>query len=454
MSNDMIAQDASVAEGKTLFKAKCAQCHNRNMRDKLTGPALGGLEDRWADYEREDLYNWIRNSQALIAAGHPRATQLYAEWDNVLMNANTDLTDENIESILAYVDEQFNKVDDITETPGPNGGTNKAGSNSIFWWMIGGLALLALILAQIMGTLKNVVSAKEGRQTEAQPVGMLDVIGSKSLIGILLFGLVVFLGYKTVNSAIEVGRQQDYAPEQPIKFSHKLHAGEQQIDCQYCHDGARRSKHSVIPAANTCMNCHKAIEKGSEYGTAELTKIFASIGFNPMTDKYIEDYESMPEDSIYAIYSKWIGNNYLEEKGIEDLDDDGEELVEEQWNGIKESLTTDVKTSIQGAIPWVRIHNLPDHVYFSHAQHVTAGEIECQACHGKVEEMEVLAQHSPLSMGWCINCHRQTEVKGFKNGNEYYANTYKKYHDALQDGEMTKVTVDQIGGLECQKCHY
>ena len=129
-------------------------------------------------------------------------------------------------------------------------------------------------------------------------------------------------------------------------------------------------------------------------------------------------------------------------------------MVNDQWEHLKSSLTSELKTQIPGAIEWTRIHNLPDHVYFSHAQHVTAGEVECQTCHGKVEEMAVLSQHSPLSMGWCINCHRQTEVPGFKNGSEYYANTYKDYHKALKEGTMDKVTVDQIGGLECQKCHY
>ncbi len=434
------------------------------MVDKLTGPALAGVEERWADYPREDLYEWVRNSQALISTGHPRANEVYAEWDKVLMNANTDLTDENIESILAYVQFQVDNPAGGGGEDGPKDEVATKSSNAIFWWLIAGLAILALILAQIMGTLKNVVQAKEDDNTDAKPVSMLDVLGSKTIIGLLLFGLVVFLGYRTVNSAIEVGRQQGYAPEQPIKFSHATHAGLQQIDCQYCHDGARRSKHSIIPATNTCMNCHKAIKKGSKYGTAELTKIFASTGFNPLTDKYIENYESMPEEDIQKLYTKWIARTYLEEQGFDAkeiekegaklLDYRGRELVEEQWTNLKKSLTSDLKPQIPGPIEWVRIHNLPDHVYFNHAQHVTAGEIECQACHGKVEEMEVLSQHSPLSMGWCINCHRQTEVKGFQNGNEYYVNTYKKYHDALESGEMSKITVEDIGGLECQKCHY
>ena len=114
-------------------------------------------------------------------------------------------------------------------------------------------------------------------------------------------------------------------------------------------------------------------------------------------------------------------------------------------------MTNDQKKSVYGPIEWTRIHNLPDHVYFNHAQHVTVGEVECQTCHGKVEEMEVLEQHAPLSMGWCINCHRETEVQF--EGNEYYE-SYAKYHEELDNGTREKVTVEDIGGLECQKCHY
>ena len=133
------------------------------------------------------------------------------------------------------------------------------------------------------------------------------------------------------------------------------------------------------------------------------------------------------------------------------MDSDGELEVEDQWEGIVESLTNENKPQIQGPIEWVRIHNLPDHAYFNHAQHVAVGKVACQECHGEVENMEVVQQYSPLSMGWCVNCHRQTEVQ-FK-GNEYY-NSYQKYHEELNSGTRTKVTVEDIGGLECQKCHY
>ena len=271
------------------------------------------------------------------------------------------------------------------------------------------------------------------------------------MVAFVIFALIVLGGYTTVNNAISFGRQQNYAPEQPIKFSHATHAGLHKIDCQYCHDGARRSKHAVIPATNTCMNCHKAIKKGSSYGTAELTKIYASVGYDPSTDKYIENYESLSREEIEAIYKKWITDNYINDNDLVTLDNKGEKEVKEQWENLVASLTSEKKTKIAGPIEWDRIHNLPDHVYFNHAQHVAVGQVECQQCHGKIEEMPVVQQYSTLSMGWCINCHRETEVK-FKD-NEYYK-SYAKYHEEIASGQRDKVTVEDIGGTECQKCHY
>jgi hypothetical protein len=300
------------------------------------------------------------------------------------------------------------------------------------------LALLALSLTRLVYNLNAVSEAKEGEIPASK--SFADILTSKSVIGFVVFALIVLGGYTTVNNAISLGRQQGYQPDQPIKFSHATHAGLHKIDCQYCHDGARRSKQSVIPAANTCMNCHKAIKKGSKYGTEEITKIYASIGFDPNTDKYIDNYDKMSEEDISKIYKKWITE--MSPAGTS---------VENQWASIKESLTNEHKTKIQGPIQWNRIHNLPDHVYFNHSQHVAVGKVACQKCHGEVEKMEKLKQVAPLSMGWCVNCHRETDVN-FKD-NEYYK-TYQTYHNELKAGTRTKVTVADIGGLECQKCHY
>lgn len=435
--------------GKTLFRNYCAQCHSKDMKTAMTGPALGGAQERWADDEA--LYSWIRNSQAMIAEGHPRAVELWNEWKPTIMTAYPDLTDDEIGSVLAYVNGTFDgtlggKKVVAADDSGP---VEKSSSSLWYWLLFGLLAALALILVRVIGNLDQLSAEKDGRPYQRK--SLLESITSSGLVSILIFALVILAGYTTVNNAMNLGRQQGYEPDQPIAFSHATHAGLHKIECQYCHDGARRSKHAVIPATNTCMNCHAAIKVGSQHGTAEISKIYASAGWNPNTGKYIEGYDEMSQDDIKAIFTKWITDSYKNEKEVDKLDENDMEEIQGQWDNIVTSLTNEQKKSVQGPIEWTRVHNLPDHVYFNHSQHVTAGKIECQTCHGAVEEMDVLKQDAPLSMGWCINCHRQTEVQF--NDNDYYKD-YAKYHEEIKSGEREKVTVADIGGLECQKCHY
>ena len=422
------------------------------MKSNLTGPALGGVRERWES--QEDLYSWIRNSQAMIQAGHPRAVELWNQWKPTQMTAFPDLTDDEIESMLVYIDGVYDgtygAVAAAGQAAGPVQGVKKSTPKWVYFGLAGLLGLLALLLSRIVSNLDRLAAAKEGRVYESK--SLVHTLTSKGVILFALFAFVIFGGYTTVNKATSLSRQQGYQPDQPIKFSHATHSGLHKIECQYCHDGARRSKHSVIPATNTCMNCHSAIKYGSTYGTAELTKIYASIGFDPTTGKYIDNYQNMPMDSVKAVYTNWIGNQMIENNDeLTSLGEEEKGVVEDQWNNIVSSLTNDQKKSIYGPIEWVRIHNLPDHVYFNHAQHVSVGKVECQTCHGQVQEMEVVAQMSPLSMGWCINCHRQSEVKF--NENEYYK-SYVNYHEEIKDSKREKVTVADIGGLECQKCHY
>lgn len=449
-SLSLFAQDAAVDvnAGKELFKNNCASCHNKDMKSKLTGPALGGFAERWADYPQEDLYAWIRNSQGMISAGHPKAVELWNQWKPTVMNNFPNLSDADIANILGYVDAVFTgALDGPQVAAGPTVAAPTKPNNTWLYIAIAAvLGILALVLARIISNLEYLSKAKEGEAPPARKT-FAEILTSKGVIGFAIFALIILGGYTTVEKAINFGRQKGYAPEQPIKFSHATHAGLHKIDCNYCHDGARRSKQSIIPAASTCMNCHMAIKKGSTYGTAEISKIFASIGYNPNIDKYIPDYENYPEDSIKQVFSKWIADNMVADKGSVN-----EAEVNNQWEAIKKSLTGNSDDKIAGPIEWVRIHNMPDHVYFNHAQHVTIGKVACQKCHGTVEEMEVLSQNSPLSMGWCINCHRKTEVQFA--GNTYYDNYYEKYHQELKDGTRTKVTVEDIGGLGCQKCHY
>jgi len=455
-------------QGMQLFKNNCGSCHAKNMKAKMTGPALAGVEERWEN-DKGRLYQWIRNSQAFLATGDEYANNLYQEYGGSVMTAFPSLTDTEIDNILGYI----NAVTDYGVYPpkagdpkGPDGdvASTGGGSNTLMYGILALiLAILSMVLARIVSNLNHMQKVKAGLPAPARRT-MWQIVTGSSVVGMLIFAFVIWGGYQTVNNAIDLGRTQGYAPTQPIKFSHETHAGLHKVDCQYCHDGARRSKHSVIPAANTCMNCHKAIEKGSEYGTAELTKIFASIGYNPEDNTYIKDYDKMSEADIKKVYTKWIGDNYMEEAndGVAEedkmikLDADGEELVAEQWQGILTALTHQdgkgmgLDDKIQGPINWTRIHNLPDHVYFNHAQHVTVGNLSCQTCHGPVEEMKLLAQYAPLSMGWCVNCHRETKVDF---SNEYYA-SFKNMHEEMKEGKRTGVTVEEIGGIECQKCHY
>lgn len=464
----------SADAGKTLFTANCASCHAKDMKTKLTGPALAGAEAIWSAYPREDLYAWIRNSQAMIAKGHPRAVEIWNEYKPTVMTSFTALTDDDIESIMMYIQVAANP-------PAAAGAASAVSSecaplaeskNKNLWLYLtiaAILGILVVVMSRIIANLNHMTAVMDG---EAPPPSRTfrEILTSRNVVSFAIFALVVLGGYTTVNRAVSLGRQQGYQPEQPIKFSHVTHACENQIDCNYCHDGARRSKQSVIPAANTCMNCHKAIKSGSKYGTAEISKIFASIGFNPNTGTYIENYDQMPEKDIEKIFKSWIGEQ-AKAANASISPQELENRKSNEWNGIVTSLTNDHKKKIQGPIEWVRIHNLPDHVYFNHAQHVAVGKIACEKCHGDVKKMDVVKQYSPLSMGWCVNCHRQTEVQ-FKD-NAYYESgkesakdstyyhgqkdiyqMYKRYHDEIKSGQRDKVTVEDIGGLECQKCHY
>lgn len=458
----VLAQDEATGEadpkvGATIFRNQCASCHNKNMKDNLTGPALGGVEERWAEYPREDLYAWIRNSQAMIAQGHPRAVELWAEWGPTLMSNFPALTDAEMEGLLAYINQQYVGQGAVAEPTDPNKpmGADEAvegdyGNLLLYGGILALLLVLSFVLARVISNLRYMQAVSEGRAYERKT--LVQTLTSPGLIAFLLFAGIVLGGYTTVNKAIHLGRQQGYQPSQPIKFSHALHSGQNKIACQYCHDGARRSKHSVIPAANTCMNCHRAIKNGPRWGTAELTKIYASIGYDPKADVYIDNYEDMPRAEKEGIYKQWILDTYAADNGGL-IDEEGERLAEEQWTGIVTALTNEDHgdDNLAGPIEWVRIHNLPDHAYFNHAQHVAVGKLECQTCHGPIQEMEEVYQYSPLSMGWCINCHRQTPVQFEENP---YYQSYEQYHNEINAGTRQQVTVEEIGGLECQKCHY
>lgn len=398
------AQDA--AAGKALFTAKCAACHN--VFKKMTGPALGGLEERgkWADHK--ELLAWINNPAAYMAKD-PYTQGLKAEYGS-MMTGFAEVTLKDVDDLVAYVNKE---VADKNAAPkaGPVAEVADSGNqNAIIFGVISlVLGIIALILMQVNSNLKKMSDDSEGI-VRPEPVAFYR---NKTYIAMASIVFFVFGGYMVAKGAIGLGRQTEYQPEQPIYYSHKVHAGINQISCLYCHGNAWESKHAAIPSVNVCMNCHKAIntyekgpklykENGDEVnGTAEIAKLYQFAGFDPNNP------------------SKW-------------------------------------DPSKAKPIEWTKIHNLPDHVYFNHSQHIRAGNVQCQSCHGEITAMDEVKQVAELSMGWCINCHRQTNVNfnyDSTKGNKFYS-IYEKFHNDIKSGKMDSVKVKDIGGLECQKCHY
>ena len=392
-------------EGRKLFRSLCASCHK--LDKKLVGPALGGVEER---RENSWLKSWIKNNAEFQKVNAEAAeASLYA---TTAMNAFPQLTDKNIDDILYYT-----TVGEIKKVPAPGetsiGGNVVADGGAPSWviYFLAGAIVVAFLM--IAGLLKQVNELKGKKKPEIQSNLRRDLqelwAGLKKNTFLKVLGTIFALlmgAYIVFGMLFSVGVDQGYQPIQPIAFSHKIHSGENKIDCQYCHSSAKHSKHSGIPSVNVCMNCHMAIAE-----VAEGTEI------------------------------EWNGQIY----GKERLDREIAKVYDAAgWDPEELEYTGEEKP-----VKWVRIHNLPDLVYYNHAQHVTVGGIKCQKCHGPVEEMDEMYQYSPLTMGWCINCHRETNVD--LKGNEYYA----KIHDQLaKQYGVEKVTIAQLGGLECGKCHY
>jgi len=382
--------NGDAANGKKIFKTNCASCHALDR--KLIGPALAGVTERRST---EWLIKWIRNNQELRESGDADAIAIFEEYNGSVMTAFPNLSDGDIMDILAYTVEGDKPKDGGPTDPVP-APTQAEDDNTVLLLILGGILLfLVLLLARVKNTLKQVKG--EPTSTIIEDTNRITRVALKNprILTLLTIVIGIIFIQQLYYGLMAVGVNQDYQPEQPIKFSHKLHAGENQIDCNYCHYGARKGKHSNIPHAGVCMNCHMYVQEGPKYGKEEIAKIYAAVGWDAENSKYIEDYEQKP-------------------------------------------------------IKWVRIHNLPDLAYFNHSQHVTAGNIECQTCHGPIEEMEEVYQYSPLTMGWCINCHRETQVQ--VKSNDYYTEMHEKLKEKY--GADAKITVEMIGGLECGKCHY
>ena len=406
LSTTLLAQDGDPAKGKTLFNTNCAACHS--LDKKLTGPALRGVEARLNEQglDREWISAWIRNSAAVVKSGDAYANKIYDEYNGAAMTAMPQLSDQDISDILAYTATEATTApsgagDTAVSTAAP---TEPGISNNL---ILGALALLFMLLA--FGLI--LVNKTLRRFAEANNVEIAEATKRKSIWKafvhnqfLMLVTAIFFLlasGYFAYGYMMQIGVDQGYQPVQPIHFSHKIHAGDNGIDCKYCHSSARVSKTSGIPSLNVCMNCHKSIYEYNGETTAEYDKAFY-------------------DGEIKKLYAA---------AGWDDVD--------QQYTGETQP------------VKWVRIHNLPDFAYFNHSQHVSVAGLECQTCHGPVEEMEIMYQYSPLTMGWCINCHRETNVK--VQDNEYYT----KIHEQLSKKYgVDQLTAAQMGGLECGKCHY
>lgn len=448
-------------EGKQLFEKHCTVCHALGQ-GKLVGPDLAGVTER---RERSWLNSFIRNSQEVIQSGDTIAVKLFQEYKKSIMPSFTQLSEKELNSIIDYLDQWEPAVVEVLDVdvnkrtgftheeylrgerlfygliPLQAGGSfnctgchNTVTSDSLNWNP--SAADLAHSFIDTSGiniyqSLSQPVSAKmeaahqgmkfseeeinyyaaylshisgaELKEHKFFPVKLMLFLGFGFLMTIAIIDLLFTrrIKYKIVHIVIliigisvhsglayiearDLSRTQGYAPDQPIKFSHKIHAGDNKTDCRYCHHTVDFSKAANIPSANVCMNCHNVVRTGTNSGNFEINKIHRAIN----SGKPIE---------------------------------------------------------------WVKVHNLPDHAYFNHAQHTNVGKVECNTCHGKVEEMHILRQEKDLSMGWCVNCHRDTEVN--IKGNKYYSR-YQGLIKTDANGEELPVTVEDIGGTDCMKCHY
>lgn len=434
-SYNIHAQDGDAAAGEQLFQANCSSCHLPHM--DATGPALKGARQRWIDNSSEEnFYAWIKNSKKLIDAGEPYANSIYKEWNKTAMTPQA-LTNEQIDDIFAYVEEYQPPVSETASTDAVGVGGEEEGSDAI-WWIIG---VLLIVVVGAAGTVRGQLS-KIAKVQAGEPIDESETVvqgarrwawNNRGWFGVVVLVVVVALLTAGMMDLMKIGVFEDYQPEQPIEYSHKLHAGDLAIDCKYCHNAVTKSKHATIPTVNVCMNCHKQVAEGTNTGTAEIDKIYAAAGWDKATKTY--SGKTQP-------------------------------------------------------IQWVKVHNLPDHVYFNHSQHVEVGGIDCAQCHGDMkretvarvmstEDLNNVGVNNPdqeenpikftrptLTMGWCIECHQLSNVDvagshvpgADESEDSYYGvihqrllkdkETYQKY---LEDDA---VSVAELGGWECAKCHY
>ena len=423
--------------GEKLFKANCTACHA--LDKQMVGPSLGGVVDRLKKEQNLDtdwLHKWIKDNKSLRESGDKYAIEVYEKFNKTEMLAYPNLTDQDINDILEYTtnppapepaaaDAAATAGTDTNSVAALEAAKKESVNSKIILISLVAIGALLLWLLLKLNQLVKLQQSEELSELNAnRAVSLGDLYRKYHYVG---KGVLVVLGilaaYGIWNWLMWIGVYKGYKPEQPIYFSHKIHAGENKIDCQLCHSSAKYGKVSEIPSMNVCMNCHRTISeyngkymepgKDKAFYDGEIQKIYAATGWDPASQQY---------------------------------------------------------TGKTQPVEWVRIHNMPDFVYFDHSQHVVAGEqaiisshnkknpeakidVVCKACHGQVDTMNVVQMANDFTMGWCIECHRTTEVDMNNGYNKEY---FKNLHDKLkkQYGSGTKITVDAIGGLECGKCHY
>ncbi|RZJ77491.1 MAG: c-type cytochrome, partial [Flavobacterium sp.] len=352
-----------LVEGKTLFTSKCKSCHALD-NDGGTGPGLTAGVNK---HDEAFLIPWIKNNAAMIASGNKQAIET-SKLKPAEMTAFPTLTDAQILNIVAYAKAGEPKAD-----PAVGGGAAAVDEGASGLSIAGVIAIIILsiivlvVLGRAVKMLERLILEKQGiavveEENVSLVAGVRGLFKNKKFVFFTVLCLVMVLGSFGWMGMWETGVHTGYQPAQPIKFSHELHAGINQIDCQYCHTSAFKSKNSTIPSLNVCMNCHKNVQARTEDGAVspEIQKIYNALGY---------DVEKQTYDKT-------------KEKPVE----------------------------------WVRVHNLPDFAYFNHSQHVVVGEEAirkekglkptdpvCFACHGPVNTMEEVYQYSPLTMKWCID---------------------------------------------------
>lgn len=390
------------AKGKEIFNTNCAACHKLDA--KSTGPALRGVGDK---YDKAWLYKWVRNSADLIKSGDAAAVKVFEENNKVPMTPFPQLLDADIDNIIAYTMEPKAEAPSVAAgLPGVSTAKDDSGiSNNVILAALALVMIMLIVMLVIVNKVLRKVALNNGIEVEPKEEKLsIWKAFAKNQFLVLVSSIFLLLAsaYFVYGYLSQIGVDQDYEPIQPIHFSHRIHAGSNGIDCKFCHSAARVSKNAGIPSLNICMNCHKNIsEVADTTATAEYSKAFY-------------------DEQIQKLYTA-VG-----------------------WDK-----TAQAYTGKTNPVKWVRIHNLPDFAYFNHSQHVTVAGIECQKCHGPVQTYEIQKQFAPLTMGWCVDCHRTTEVK--MEGNAYYDKIHKELSKKYG---VDKLTAAQMGGLECGKCHY